>query len=156
MNHQMFRFPPRPRLESEIVTAQFCNVQQAAASQHVPLTRSPVNLRCRSMTPCCSRWRLPSCLIKMQRANERRVWVEGGWVGVHIYAHLFIATEQGVPRGLLAEMLQFGLANSASHLGLIVSENRLQVLLSVMLLCKRFPPLPPTILPTVLIRCTNE
>ena len=52
---------------------------------------------------------LPSCLIKLQAARrtskgEKTEERASGWmVGVHIYAHLFIATGQGVPGGLLPE-----------------------------------------------------
>ena len=51
---------------------------------------------------------LPSCLIKLQAARrtskgEKTEERASGRLGVHIYAHLFIATGQGVPGGLLPE-----------------------------------------------------
>ena len=89
----------------------FCNVFPEQRRSHVPLTRSPVNLLFAVIAvvavvlfAVASSSFVPN---KAARRAEREEWADSR-VGVHICAHLFIATEQGVPGGWVPG-IHFGL-----------------------------------------------
>ena len=76
----------------------FCNVFPEQRRSHVPLTRSPVNLRVVAVIAVVLFAVASSSFVPNKAARRAGEWADSR-VGVHICAHLFIATEQGVPGG---------------------------------------------------------
>ena len=114
----------------------FCNVFPEQRRSHVPLTRSPVNLRVAAAVAAVVAVVLfavaSSSFVPNKAARRAREWADSR-AGVHICAHLFIAAEQGVPVGLMPGIYFDLVWQKQPHiyLGLFVSE---------VLPCKRFPP----------------
>ena len=81
--------------------APFCNVFPEQRRSHVPLTRSPVNLLVAAVIAAVVLFAVASSSFVPNKAARRAGEWADSRVGVHICAHLFIATEQGVPGGLV-------------------------------------------------------
>ena len=81
----------------------FCNVFPEQRRSHVPLTRSPVNLLAVAVIAVVLFAVASSSFVPNKAARRAGEWADSR-VGVHICAHLFIATEQGVPGGMVPEL----------------------------------------------------